>query len=241
VELWLTHLRGKGLAHGTILSHLSAIRHHCLRHNVPTDASAPRVRLLLQGIKKDSRKAARTKAVVSKSHLRRLIAASESVLDEEQHYRFVAMVTLAFYACLRPSELCSSAAGHDLKWRDIKLGKKARSVRVTLRTYKHSSAHGKVKVAALGTGSCPVSNLCRYMTRHGEMEGAAPLFDVTVQEFRATLEDVRLAASIRTHLTPHCFRHGGATWAANQGWPDARIKAHGRWKSDAYKRYVHAR
>ena len=79
------------------------------------------------------------------------------------------------------------------------------------------------------------------MTRHDEMEGTAPLFDVTLQEFRATLEDVRLAASIRTHLTPHCFRHGGATWAANQGWPDARIKAHGRWKSDAYKRYVHAR
>ena len=39
-------------------------------------------------------------------------------------------------------------------------------------------------------------------------------------------------------LSSHAFRSGGATWAAAQGWPDAVIRAHGRWASDAVVAYI---
>ena len=34
------------------------------------------------------------------------------------------------------------------------------------------------------------------------------------------------------------LRRGGATWASLQGWSDSRIRAHGRWSSGAFKKYI---
>ncbi len=47
----------------------------------------------------------------------------------------------------------------------------------------------------------------------------------------------------RLHLDPasfsgHSFRRGGATALFQAGVPESQIKAHGRWKSDAFRRYI---
>ena len=34
------------------------------------------------------------------------------------------------------------------------------------------------------------------------------------------------------------FRRGAATWAAQVGIPETEIQTLGRWRSDAYKRYI---
>ena len=45
-------------------------------------------------------------------------------------------------------------------------------------------------------------------------------------------------AGVKTALTLHSFRRGGATWYSEQGITNAKLAAIGRWKSNAYLRYV---
>ena len=40
------------------------------------------------------------------------------------------------------------------------------------------------------------------------------------------------------HYSGHSFRRDAATWAKQAGIPDSDIQLLGRWKSDAYKRYI---
>jgi hypothetical protein len=179
------------------------------------------------------------KTPATRSHIKRLAVAAKKILPRKEHSCFVAMITLAFYGFLRPSEFCISPANHHLRWKSVKLGKHRRSLRLTLNSYKHSSQPSTITVAATASSCCPVKKFLAYSKTQGSVK-KQPLFDVSLADFQSTLKHVAAVAKIKSHLTPHSFRHGGATWAAKAGWPDARIRAHGRWKSDAYKRYVRA-
>lgn len=239
VELWLAHLKEGGAACSTIRSHLSALRHHCLLHNTPANLNSPRIQLILKGIQREAVTGLPPKRPVTLSHLRRLINASQTVHGEGlEHNRFSAMISLAFYGFLRPSEICTSSAKHELKWTNVKFGTKKHSVRITLVTYKHSQQANSIKIKRTNTKSCPIKWLKRYKNTY-KNKGTA-VFPITVRDFQTTLEKMKQKAKIKTHITPHCLRHGGATWASNQGWTDAKIKAHGRWRSNAYTRYVKA-
>lgn len=236
IELWLTSLRQQGLAYSTVRSHLSAVKHHCIRWGVQAKLDTERIKLLLKGIKKDAGQQ-EVKSVVTMSHLKRLLRASERMLSHKLHCRFASMISVAFFGFLRPSEFCISQSGHQLQWGDIKFSKNNRSIRLTLTSYKHSCAVSKIYLRKNDKLFCPVRLLLEYRRQYSSSHGPN-LFDVTQRKFGQLLDRVCLQARIKSHLTPHCFRHGGATWAGSQGWSDARIRTHGRWKSDAFKVYV---
>lgn len=236
VELWLSKLRKEGAAYSTIRSHLSALRHHCIRYDIEARLDSSRIRLLLKGIKRDSGEQA-SKAAVTISHLKRLIDTSRRILDLRRHTKFEAMATVAFFGFLRPSEFCVTKAGHYIKWKNVKFSKRGNDVKIALSSFKHSTVGGLIYLNSRESSICPVECLKRYRKKFEGAHGEA-LFEITLEEFQKTLEMVRKGAGIRTLLTPHCFRHGGATWAGKQGWTDARIRTHGRWKSDAFKKYV---
>ena len=237
-ELWLTHLSSRGLNHTTIRSHLSAIKHHCIRYDIPHGLDSQRIHLLLKGLAKRSARPAIPTAAITTHHMKLLKKASKSLLSKKKHYQFMAIMAVAFYGFLRPSEYCTTLSDHHLKWDDVQFSKKKRKVRLTLKSYKHSINKSTINLNSARV-CCPVYWLKRYRqmftTYHGE-----PLFDISAKDFRTTLRNLCEVAKIKSKLTPHSFRHRGASWASKQGWPDARIRAHGRWKSDAYKRYVRA-
>jgi integrase len=191
--------------------------------------------MLIRGVKRGVTQN-KQKPAVTISHLKRLSETAAKVLTKAKHCRFTAMVSIAFYGFLRPSELGVSPVGHHLRRSSVKLGSKGRSLRLALRTYKHST-QPKLIYVGVARECCPVKSFKEY-TKVWKQPTKAPLFDMSVQEFRETLAYTSAVAKIKTKLTPHCFRHGGATWAAKLGWSDAKIRAHGRWNSDAYKRYV---
>ena len=240
VRLWLAHLNKQGLAYGTICSHLSAIKHWCKKQDLHINLNSPRIALILKGIKKTKGAALnmKKKGVATPSHIRRLWSTA-SILGKSKH-RFRTMVVTAFYGFLRPSELCVSKAGHYLTQDSVKIGRNKHSISLTLRTFKHSTVAATIKLKKERSGCCPVATMEKYIRSVFPPEPKAPLFNLTTNEFRDELSRVCTAAKIRTKLTPHSFRHGGATWAASRGWPDSRIRAHGRWRSNAFLRYVRA-
>jgi len=57
--------------------------------------------------------------------------------------------------------------------------------------------------------------------------------------FDAIFKVVLTGCDLSTQLFKgHSFRIGAATDAALRGIPEAKIRAAGRWKSDAYKKYI---
>lgn len=236
VELWLTSLGGEGLAHGTVRSHLSALRHHCRRRGVTTNLDTPRIRMLLKGIMRKYRRPTVQKGVAKLSHLRRLVAAS-GCLNPDKRSAFNAMIAVAFFGFLRPSEYCVTSAGHYLVRGSVKAGKSGH-ISLKFTTFKHSKGTATVKVRRFREKACCPVRLLRSYLAAADIRPEDPLFDITAGEFRNLLSTVGQVAGLKTKLTPHSFRHGGATWAASEHWPDARIRAHGRWSSDAYKVYV---
>ena len=194
--------------------------------------------LLLKGLTRCSTKTPVSSAGVSTKHLRSLTRVSKVLHSNKDHCRLMAMMAVAFYGFLRPSEYCVTSSAHYLNWNDVQFSHKGRYVRLTLRSYKHSKAKSTIQLQSEKI-CCPIYWLKKYRRMFAVCH-SNPLFDMSANRFKAILNNLRDAAKIKTKLTPHSFRHGGASWASQQGWPDARIKAHGRWRSDAYKRYVHA-
>ena len=238
VELWLTNLQKQNMAYSTVRARLSALRHYCIRKEILSELETPRIKLILKGIKKGEKKKNR-KPLVTISHLKRLIMSSEKVLSKKKHSRFIAMIAIAFFGFLRPSEYCVSPVGHELQWNDVKFSKKFVSMRLALSSFKHSKKRAKVQLFSMRKDYCPVELMKKYRENYRNSHGLA-LFSVTQKQFGTTLRNLCAYANIKSKLTPHCFRHGGASWAERQGWSDAQIRTHGRWMSDAFKLYVRA-
>lgn len=236
MELWAASLGKQGLMVGTIQSHLSAVRHYARRRGCRAPTDSDRLQLVLQGIRREQGKRPSTKKPVCVRHLRRLASAS-SILGEGA-LRFSAMILVAFYGFLRPSEFLVTASLHYLRRSSVRFGRTSQKCSLKLTSYKHSDGAATVTIREFDARALdPIRTLREYIDRvPGPPDG--PLFDCSAEDFRADLDRVVQHAGISTKLTPHSFRHGGATWASHRGWPDARIRAHGRWKSDAYRVYV---
>lgn len=104
-------------------------------------------------------------------------------------------------------------------------------------------AGANVCLARTSTDLCPVAALLSYIALRRDNPG--PLF---FYQDGSYLTQTRLITSIRQALTQlglnpldfcgHSLRIGAATSAAANGLPDSTIKALGRWKSNAYQRYI---
>lgn len=240
MELWIAELSRNGKSHGSILTHISGIRHRCKGRGI--DAStldSPRVKLMMKGIKRVSAKGDKKPCLaMTHSELQKLCCITET-LDSFMHNSLTAMLAMAFYGFLRPSEYCISPAKHTLCWGDVKYGKSRRAIQLEFKTYKHSHTQATVTLTAMpGDITCPVEAMLRYRRSQRGRNKDTTLFKFTTEEFRAHFNSLCVRAGVRTQLTPHSLRRGGVTWATKAGWPDARIKAHGRWKSNAYMGYV---
>ena len=239
LELWVASLSRKGVSYGQVLSGLSAVRHHVKKHGRNAKLSSHRLELMLKSLKK-KKKTTPEKKAVTLSHLKRLCRVS-NILNTPEALLLRAMTTLAFFGFLRPSELCMSTSGHTLLRKDVKLGKNETCCYVRFKTFKHSVATQKIKIDKQAPRLiCPVENLSAYLDSTTTASPERPLFDITTTEFKNTLDTLCHAAKIKSKITPHCFRVGGATWASKQGWSESRIQSHGRWKSGAYKTYIKA-
>ena len=90
---------------------------------------------------------------------------------------------------------------------------------------------------------CPVQVMLGYLTLRGNRPG--PLFlnldnsPVSRSHFTDLLSlSLKLCGLDPTRYKGHSFRIGAASYAADRGLSDAQIRALGRWKSNAFLKYI---
>ena len=235
VELWIASLSKEGLSCGSVRTRLAALRHQYKKSEILIKSH--KIDMMLNGLKKKKR-VMHTKHPVTESHLKRLHRASYK-LEPQLALLFRAITSAMFFGFLRPSEVCASSSGHQLQLRDIKFNRSS-TCHLRLRSFKHSKRAAVITIREpLGGFTRPVMNIREYY-KTLPSERNRPLFDLSVGEFNNLLQEVCQLAKIKTKLTSHCFRVGGATWADKHGWSESRIRSHGRWSSMAYRLYIKA-
>ena len=91
--------------------------------------------------------------------------------------------------------------------------------------------------------SCPVDLLSKYLALRGT--GPGPIFitvdglPVSHSKFSQHLSRaIQLCGLAPSRYKGHGFRIGAASHAAERGLSDAQIRALGRWKPNAFQRYI---
>ena len=158
------------------------------------------------------------------------------------------MLLLLYHGCMRISEIVKSPKNnHALKLCNVRVlskNNKPQALSLTLDSFKHSTQPVSFKIRKNDNQQlCPVKTLIDYVSVRGYVPG--PLFinkngKPTNRQFLA----VQLKKWIKElGLSPnsyntHSLRIGRATDMAAAGVPDQVIKATGRWKTDAFVRYI---
>lgn len=152
---------------------------------------------------------------------------------------FKAMFLSAFYFGLRVGEITVSP--HNIQRDQLKVS--SSKISLVFSSYKHAPAHPDGHtIQARDSVICVVRALSDYVSLRGDKPGA--LFLLGNKPVPSRLFSSHLKLLITTGgdssvgFTSHSFRIGAATYWANKGLSDAKIRSLGRWRSNANTRYI---
>ena len=162
-----------------------------------------------------------------------------------------AMCAVAFFAALRVGEITASPAKpqqNNIRLSQIFLLKNRRreteAIKLHMVHFKHSDTSNPVDIFIYRDKPvCAVSLLLDYLKSRGSAPGqlfcSADLTPVSRSDFSRCLNMALDFCNLdRSRYKSHSFRIGVASWAAAKGLSDAQIRAFGRWKSNAFLRYI---
>ena len=160
------------------------------------------------------------------------------------------MCSLAFFAFLRIGEMTATnnAGGQPLQLQNLAFsydsGNQVVGIRLTFHDFKHNYNQRPFTLTINRQGSCcPVQSLLEHFALRGEQGGAIFItkggLPVTREAFAWQLsEAIRLCGLDPARYKGHSFRIGAASYAAGQGMSDSQIRIMGRWRSNAFHKYV---
>lgn len=241
IALYVAHLSST-LKHSSIASALSAIVFYHKLQAYPDPTNSFLVHKLLQGLSKVN-PSGDTRNPITLPLLHKLLAAVSRVSTSAyESSLFRAMFVLMFHGFLRIGEVTDSP--HNLNHDSVTV---TGAISITFHTFKHSSGSPFTLSIPCARGCwCPVRLLSDYCKTR--LKTGGPFFchtdgsPITQSQFRAFLKLAVVAISPSpTHITPHSFRIGAATYAAAQGYSATQIQAMGRWHSSAVEKYIRIR
>ena len=236
-------------AASTILSAVSAITFSHKIVGLPDPADSFYIKKLLIGVQKQAG-SVDSRRPIDLPMLARLVAATQIVIpDVFLQCCISAMYMLAFYGFLRIGEITKRPGGHveDLiQLQDLKFpsGQGKLSMQLSIRHYKHQ--HGNrpflLEITAKSR-HCPILVMKRYLRVRGSTPGPLFIFadhtPISASYFARQLATCLSHCGYNTTMyTGHSFRIGAATTAAERGCTDIQIQTMGRWKSNAFRRYI---
>ncbi|XP_062570433.1 uncharacterized protein LOC134232478 isoform X2 [Saccostrea cucullata] len=250
--LFISNCYQKGLAPQTVCTYLSALAHFSKMkgHVDPTQNFV--IKRTIQGFQK-LKSRADVRMPITPSILQKLV--NSLYLCTSSFYEkclFKAMFLLAFHAFLRIGEITSTTKSSTvLPLAAIQLEKypnaKPKEMTLTLTNFKHHQGKPPVtfQIAAdtEKPETCAVLAMFDYLHVRGEEDG--PLFmlrdhsPITRHMFNEQLKISLTFLGYDTKIYKgHSFRIGAASWAKSKGVSDDQIQLLGRWKSEAFRRYI---
>ena len=254
--LFATSMAASNISHGSIKVYLSAVRHmHVLSglHNNLSHQFTPRLQLALIGIKRSQADTPpRTRLPITMEMMQKIKHVLSQQPSSYDNVMLWAACCLAFFGFLRVSEFTVPTQqdyneSTHLSLKDISVDNRSnpRLIKLRIKQSKTDPFRQGVDIylGATDTPICPVSALMPYLTERGAQPG--PLFItsdhlyLTRALFSKKVDTILDILQVKTQqYNTHSFRIGAATTAALALIPDAHIKMLGRWRSDAYQRYI---
>ena len=261
VSYWLHYL---GLQGTTVSSYLSGLRMIHFTQGYPdTLLRSSLVSVVFEGKKnwvgvQLRLKPPRLAVTIRVLELLKAVLAVNKEMNRQEEALVWSISTLAFWGSFRAGELVSKESRkidpeNMLLRRDVMVdtvnleNKKARILRVTLKSSKESRAYCKncsIEVFANNTSLCPVAAFLDYVSLMGRLDEDSAAFRTPEgwayrhQKFNRDLKKLLSPYIPYGKISGHSFRSGLASLLGARGYDDETIKTVGRWSSDAFKVYV---
>lgn len=248
---YVAHCFGNNLSASTIRSHVSALSFVQNMVGGPEFAKNFLVQKAIVGVSK-VRPARDQRAPLSKEILTQMLDNIHHIVGYGfTRLLFRAMFSLAFFALLRIGEISVESQyprpsdKNVLRSSDVSLSNSPLSVTISFRDFKHKvpgSPNFLLRILGDGSDRCVVRLLAAYLEARGFSEG--PLFltadgyPVKRNHFRSVLQQSLQYCGLESCFKPHSFRIGGATEAMRLGYSSEQVQAMGRWRSQAFRRYI---
>ena len=245
VSMFTAHLQQQGLKSSTIQTYLSAISNRHKLENLSDPTATYLVTKTLQGIKNSEPNDTQRRLPITKTILQRIILSIPFCTSNIYTQTMLrALFLLTYHACLRVGEAVhSNQQAHTLTIDH--LTETHNSYQITFTSYKHSGTETPIFLLQpqADTMYCPVLALRQYLLARGQQPG--PIFvdaaktPITRDKFAHYLKlCLQLAGLSPNNYTTHSLRIGRATQLAMEGVSETIIKTTGRWKSNAYTKYI---
>ena len=239
VILFIAELYKSGLTAATITSKMSAISYYHKLHSLPDPVSHFIAQKALAGVRKLA-SSTDVRLPITLSLLQRLIDSAKWVVGSHYYVKLLrSMMTLCFFALLRPGEVTDSP--HNLMFDNVQLVNE--QITVTFLSFKHHKGQPvSLIIPAQKQAPCPVQALKEYLEVRKSAQG--PLFchfgskPITYSQFNGWFHQILDILSIKQVYGLHSFRIGCASLAAARNISSVMIQQMGRWHSNAYARYI---
>ena len=248
VAEYLTRLFNEGYSTGHIQGFLAALAFLNKAQGWHASTKDPLVDTAFKGIKKSRITSPDKRLPITGHILHRLLQASERVAGSSYLCSlFRAMMALGYYALLRSCEMVlSSSNSHALKLRNV--SRNSSSYLLYFDTYKRSMENSAPLALYPDHLSpyCPVRLLDTYLhIRKGTSELLFILEDGQPVGRRDFAEHLRACANLcgldSSRINTHSLRIGRATQLYLDGSPTEDIRRKGRWRSQAFLKYIRPR
>lgn len=241
LTLYITHLFDLGYAASSIATQTSAIGFVHKLQGLPDPTQSFLVRKALAATRKGRRPKDKRLPITACILQKLMLALPRTEGSGYRYMLFRAMFLLAFHAFLRVGEITQSH--HNLQLAQIQVS--SASVNIKFNSFKHSDGVTVPYVVSRQGDqlTCPVKAMSDYLSCRGCLPGPVFTLDgkpVSRRTFVQVLQSSLQTAGVSHQgFNSHSFRIGAATTCAQKGASDAQIRTLGRWKSDAFKVYIH--
>lgn len=251
LALFIAFLHERNYAPSTVNTYVSAIGYSHKLYGLPNPAKVFFILQMLKGYGKVGFRLD-TRLPITLPILHRLLLAFETVASTPyQVALFKGMCSLAFFAFLRVGEMTARTSTNFIT--PLQLEQLSQlvdsnnvivSLKLTFLNYKHSYNQSPFSLnIERQCVYCPVQIMLDYLKFRGNRHGALFVTSTGNSVTRELFSNFLTRALVHCGLDPsrykgHSFRIGAASHAAEQGLSDAQIRILGRWKSNAFQKYI---
>ena len=245
IMLYIGYLHKKGYAPSTIITNISAISYVHKICDVPDPTQKFFIQKLLCGALKVSPRSD-PRLPITDFILDRLMSSLDNTVDNPYlRSLFKAMYTISFFGLMIIGEITANTLV-DVKLFLDQVQLFPNHIVLTISNFKHNTSKKPIELVLVkqkNVNICPVFALRNYLYLRGTSSG--PLFclpnftpitrDLFIRHLKVSLKFCQLNPSL---YKSHSFRIGGASYYASIGLSDQQIRLIGRWKSNAFRKYI---